>query len=74
MKATTPEAERAKAEERAWDALARYKFWMFGYWASCCVQMNRVCARRAGNPWHELVAVARRRGRNGLETAKERQR
>ena len=69
---TTPEAERAKAESRAWDALGRYKFWMFGYWAACWVQMNRVCARKADNPWHEVVAIARRRSREGTETPKER--
>lgn len=58
--APTPESERASAEERAWDALGRYKFFMFGYWGATWVQMNRLCAHKAENPWQELVALARR--------------
>jgi len=59
--APTPERERASAEEKAWDALARYKFFMFGYWCATWVQMNRLCAQRADNPWQELVTLARER-------------
>jgi len=57
----TPEGERAKAEEKAWDSLSRYKFFMFGYWCATWVQMNRLCAQKADNPWQELVTLARRR-------------
>ena len=31
------EHEINDAERKAWDALARYKFWMFGYWAAIWV-------------------------------------
>ena len=33
--------ERDAAERRAWDALARYKFVMFGYWCRIWVHLNR---------------------------------
>lgn len=59
--APTPEDERARAEEKAWDSLARYKFYMFGYWCATWVQMNRLCTKRAENPWCQIVALARQR-------------
>ena len=52
------EAELADAERKAWDALARYKFWMFGFWAAIWVHLARLGPRRP-NPWRELVATAR---------------
>ena len=57
----TPENQRAIAEEKGWDSLARYKFFMFGYWCATWVQMNRLCAQKADNPWRELVMLARQR-------------
>ena len=33
--------ERDAAERHAWDALARYKFVMFGYWCGIRVHLNR---------------------------------
>lgn len=47
------------AEAKAWDALARYKFMMFGYWAAIWVHQNRVGRFRRPNPWLQLVQVAR---------------
>jgi hypothetical protein len=32
--------ERNAAERKAWDALARYKFWMFGYHAAAWIKYN----------------------------------
>ena len=50
-----------EAERKAWDALARYKFWMFGYYAGRWVFLNRLIGGRSprGNPFKPLVAIAR---------------
>ncbi len=55
------DAERDQAERKAWDALARYKFQMFGYWAAIWVHLNRIMGDRKPNPWREVVKLARRR-------------
>ena len=70
----TPEDERAQAENKAWDSLARYKFFMFGYWCATWVQMNRLCAEKADNPWQQLVALARRRTGHRSEAPRRRTR
>lgn len=49
-----------EAEEKAWDALSRYKFQMFGYWAGIWVHLNRISGRKLPNPFKELVEIARR--------------
>ena len=36
------ELELEFAETKAWDALSRYKFWMFGYHAANWVNLNRI--------------------------------
>ncbi len=53
--------QRAVAEAKAWDSLARYKFLMFGYWAAGWVTANRLLPRelRAPSPWRCLVKAAR---------------
>ena len=48
-----------EAEAKAWDALSRYKFVMFGYWAAIWVHQNRVGGFRRPNPWIGLVKTAR---------------
>lgn len=53
------EAELSLAEQKAWDALARYKFMMFGYWAAVWVHLNRIGKLKRPNPWKVLVARAR---------------
>ncbi len=53
------EVEIAKAEEKAWKALAGYKFWMFGYWAAIWVHLNRLDGKRRPNPFKNLVLKAR---------------
>lgn len=52
---------RAEAEVKAWDSLARYKFEMFGYWASSWVKFNQALPKllRAGNPFKRAVDLAR---------------
>lgn len=47
------------AQAKAWDALARYKFQMFGYWAAIWVHLNRIGGFNRPNPWSALVGVAR---------------
>ncbi|EJN15715.1 hypothetical protein PMI42_00733 [Bradyrhizobium sp. YR681] len=53
-------AELDQAERKAWDALARYKFQMFGYWAAIWVHLNRVGEFKRPNPWKGLVLAARK--------------
>ena len=52
------------AQRQAWDALARYKFWMFGYHAGRVVYLatliNRLGGPRLANPFVGLVHLARR--------------
>ncbi len=54
------EHDLAEAERKAWDALGRYKFFMFGYHAADVVKLNRRLGRR-GNPFKTLVEHARER-------------
>lgn len=53
------QAEQSDAELKAWEALSRYKFWMFGYHAAQWVLLNRVSNARRANPFRELVYMAR---------------
>ena len=50
-----------EAERKAWDSLARYKFYMFGYWVAAWVQLNHVGGFKKPNPWRDLVIDARAR-------------
>lgn len=51
------------AELKAWDALSKYKFWMFGYWAAIWVHYNRInndlFKVKARNPFIDAVKLAR---------------
>lgn len=47
------------AERKAWDALGRYKFQMFGYWAGIWVHLNRIEGSKRPNPWKGLVQFSR---------------
>jgi hypothetical protein len=60
--------ERDLAERKAWDALSRYKFAMFGYWCGIWVHLNRIIGDKQPNPFKKLVVVARdhAKGRNVL--------
>lgn len=53
------EAELLEEERKAIDALARYKFLMFGYHAACWVHLNRIEGKRRSNPFKRLVHQAR---------------
>ena len=55
-----PQLRKDLAENtaKAWDALARYKFWMFGYHAAHVVKLRRLLGLR-GNPFKPLVDLAR---------------
>jgi len=50
--------EADQARRKALEALARYKFCMFGYWAGLWVHLNRIGSRRR-NPFRFLVEAAR---------------
>ena len=56
-------AELKEAEDKAWDALARYKFQMFGYWAAIWVHLNRVGGFKLPNPFKDAVNLARQRNK-----------
>ncbi|GAI05740.1 unnamed protein product [marine sediment metagenome] len=53
------EMELKEAERKAWDSLTRYKFQMFGYWASIWVHLNRLDGGKRPNPFANLVKFAR---------------
>ena len=55
----TLERELEEAERKAWEALGRYKFQMFGYWAAIWVHLNRIGNFKRPNPWKKLVSIAR---------------
>lgn len=52
-----------EAEGKAWDALARYKFQMFGHWASVWVHLNRVGKAGRRNPFAGVVKLGREQAR-----------
>lgn len=49
-----------EAECKAWAALARYKFNMFGYWSAIWVHLNHLSGMKLPNPWKKLVGVAKK--------------
>ncbi len=53
-----------EAEQKAWEALYRYKFWMFGYYASRWVFLARLWRQetneRLANPFRPLTEAARK--------------
>lgn len=52
---------RDQAEVKAWKALAGYKFYMFGYWASAWVKYNGLLDQvdKDPSPFKKLVHAAR---------------
>jgi hypothetical protein len=65
-------AELDEAEVKAWDALSRYKFQMFGYWAAIWVHLNRISGEKRPNPWKPLVLAARKNPSNiGLHATEQ---
>lgn len=53
------EADLAEAERKAWDSLARMKFWMFGYHAADVIKIKRRLGRSRETFFTELVMIAR---------------
>lgn len=52
--------ELDQAHENALNALARYKFAMFGYWAAIWVHLNRISGLKRPNPFKNIVQSARK--------------
>ena len=50
-----------EAEKKAIDALSRYKFQMFGYWAAIWVHLNRIEGEKRPNPFREYVLLAKQK-------------
>lgn len=48
------------AKHKAIDALARYKFMMFGYWAATWTHLNMLDDYKDRNPFGPLVKEARK--------------
>ena len=44
---------------RAIDALSRYKFMLFGYWAAIWVHLNRIEGNKRPNPFRAFVDLAK---------------
>ena len=66
--------EMEEARRKAWDSLSRYKFQMFGYWASIWVHLNRIGNFREPNPFRNLVEAARGENRPGPDGQQEQRR
>jgi len=49
-----------EAECKAWEALARYKFMMFGYWSAIWVHLNHLSGGKRPNPFKKLVGMAKK--------------
>lgn len=54
------ELDLADAERKAWDALARWKFWMFGYHAADVIKIKRRLGRSREPFFKDLVLAARK--------------
>jgi hypothetical protein len=54
-----------EAERKAQEALAGYKFIMFGYWAAIWVYLNRIGEAKRRNPFQPYVKLARERIKDG---------
>ena len=54
------------AEYKAIDALAHYRFAMFGYWAGIWVHLNRISGLKRSNPFRSFVQEARKKCRNDV--------
>lgn len=52
------ETELHQAEDKAWRALASYKFMMFGYWAAIWIHLNRIGGFNKPNSFKPLVDLA----------------
>ncbi len=53
------EEKMREAQEKAWEALSGYKFWMFGYHASAWIRLNQLLPDHKPNPFKDAVDLAR---------------
>ena len=53
--------EMQDAERKAWEALAGYKFWMFGYHAARWVNYKGLLRSNDPSPFREAVTLARQK-------------
>jgi len=53
--------ELRDAEVKAWKALARYKFILFGYYAAIWVSLRRIEGKKRPNPFKALVELAKQK-------------
>ena len=51
--------ELHEAETKAVDALGRYKFTMFGYWAGIWVHLNKIEGKKRPSPFRQYVIQAK---------------
>jgi len=51
--------ELHEAETKAIDALGRYKFTMFGYWAGIWVHLNKIEGKKRPSPFRQYVIQAK---------------
>ena len=59
MKEIKLSEHKKEAYEKAIDALARYKFMMFGYWSAIWVHLNQIDNNKEANPFKKLVQKAK---------------
>lgn len=52
----------AEAEQKAWESLSGYKFFMFGYHAAQWVLLHQVLQEKQPNPFILLVKLAQAKG------------
>ncbi len=58
-------------ERKAWDALCRYKFEMYGYHASRWVMLNKLTGKPRPNPWSGPGVICQTRDRIRKEARRE---
>ena len=54
------EEYRDEAKKKAYDFLSGGRFYMFGYWASVWMQMNKLSRIRKVNPFLGLIDLAKK--------------
>jgi len=59
------EREIRQAEAQAWDAAARNKFWMFGYYAARVHYLRRLIGKAGRGPFYEVRVLAAQKVREG---------
>lgn len=65
--------QKYESKDQAIDALARYKFMMFGYHAAVWVHLNQIDSNKEHNPFRPLVEKAREIQREALGKFEEKE-